>query len=95
MTTGDLARVLKAQMGEAARRVPTRSLANWLVRFSAPFDPSVKLFLPDLGKRKNATNEKARRLLGWAPRSNQDAIIATAKSLVQRGLLRNHATIHG
>lgn len=90
MTASDVARALKAQMGEAARRVPTRSLPNWLVRLSAPFDPSVRLFLPDLGKRKNATNEKARRLLGWAPRSSQEAVVAAAKSLVQLGLLRNH-----
>lgn len=95
MTAGDLARVLKAQIGEAARRVSTRSRPDWFVRLSAPFDPSVKPYLRDLGKRKNATNEKAKRLLGWAPRSNQDAIVATAKSLVRLGLLRNHAAIHG
>ncbi len=88
MTATELAEVLKARMGKAGRRVPTRSLPNWLVRLSAPFDPSVKLFLPDLGKRKNATNAKARRVLGWAPRSNEDAIIATAESLIRLGLLR-------
>jgi dihydroflavonol-4-reductase len=45
--------------------------------------------LPDLGKRKNATNEKARRLLAWPPRSNEDAIVATAESLVRLGLLKD------
>ena len=91
LTVGDLARVLKAQLGESARRVPTRSLPNWLVRFSAPFDPSVKLLLPDLGIRRSATSEKARRMLGWAPRSNQAAIVATAHSLLQLGLVGDHA----
>jgi dihydroflavonol-4-reductase len=38
---------------------------------------------------KNATNEKAKRLLGWAPRSNEESIVATAESLVRLGLLRN------
>jgi hypothetical protein len=49
----------------------------------------VKIILPELGKWKNATNEKAKRLLGWTPRSNEEAIVATAKSLVRLGLLRD------
>jgi hypothetical protein len=49
----------------------------------------VKLILPELGKKKNGTNEKARRMLGWAPRSSEEAIVATAESLVQLGLLKD------
>jgi dihydroflavonol-4-reductase len=40
-----------------------------------------------LGKTKRITNEKARHVLGWTPRSNGDAIVATAESLVRLGLL--------
>jgi hypothetical protein len=36
---------------------------------------------------KNATSEKAKRLLGWTPRSNEESIVATAESLVHLGLL--------
>jgi nucleoside-diphosphate-sugar epimerase len=61
----DIAKILKARMGDSARRVPTRQLPNWLLRLAALRDPAVKLILPELGKRKNATNEKARRMLGW------------------------------
>jgi len=85
----DIARVLKARMGASARRVPTRQLPNWLVRLAAIRDPAVKLILPELGKAKNATSQKARRMLGWAPRSNEDAITATAESLVRLGLLKD------
>ena len=48
----------------------------------------MKQILPELGKRKNATNEKARRLLGWAPRSNEESIVASAESLLRLGLLK-------
>jgi nucleoside-diphosphate-sugar epimerase len=85
----DIARVLKKRMGEAARRVPTRQLPNWLVRLAALRDPAVRQFTSDLGKVKNATNEKARRLLGWTPRSNEEAVVATAESLVRLGLLKD------
>jgi nucleoside-diphosphate-sugar epimerase len=85
----DLAKVLKSRMGAAAKKVPTRQLPNWMVRLAALRDPEVKLILPELGKRKNGTNEKARRLLGWTPRSNEDSIVATSESLVRLGLLKN------
>ena len=85
----DIAQVLKRRMGDSAKRVPTRELPNWLVRIAAMRDPSLKVILPQLGKIKNATNEKARRLLGWNPRSTEDSIVATAESLVRLGLLKN------
>lgn len=89
MSMLDIARVLKNRMGAAAKRVPTRQLPNWLVRLAALRDPAVKQIVPELGKAKNATNEKAQRMLGWAPRSNEESIVATAESLVRLGLLKD------
>ena len=89
MSLLDISRVLKTRMGAAAKKVPTRQLPDWLVRVASLRDPAVKLILPELGNKKNATNEKARRMLGWTPRSNEDAIVATAESLIQLGLLKD------
>jgi nucleoside-diphosphate-sugar epimerase len=89
MSMLEMAKVLKARMGAAAKRVPAREVPNWLVRIAALRDPAVKLILPELGKVKNATNEKARRLLGWAPRSNEESIVASAESLLRLGLLKD------
>src|SRR5260370_32414250 len=68
MSMRDIAEVLKRRLGAAAKKVPTRQLPNWLVRIAAIRDPAVKQILPELGKVKNATNEKAKRMLGWSPR---------------------------
>jgi nucleoside-diphosphate-sugar epimerase len=84
----DIARLLKARMGAAGANVPTRQLPNLLVRLAALMDPAVRLILPELGKTKNAANAKAKRLLDWSPRSREDAVIATAESLVRLGLLK-------
>jgi nucleoside-diphosphate-sugar epimerase len=84
----DIARILKNRMGAAAKRVPTRELPNWLVRLAALRDPAIKLITPELGKKKSASNEKATRVLGWTPRSNEEAIVATAESLVRLKLLK-------
>jgi dihydroflavonol-4-reductase len=83
-----IAQILKEGVGEAARKVPTRLLPSWLLRAIALFDPQVRGVLPELGERKNASNEKARRLLGWSPRSPKDAALATAQSLLKLGLLK-------
>ena len=91
MLIHDIAMVLKRRMGEAGKKVPSRQLPNWLVRIAALRDPMVKQVLPELGKLKNATNEKARRLLGWSPRSSEEAIIASAESLLDLGLLKKSA----
>ena len=89
MTMQEIALLLKARMGEAARRVPTRVLPDWLLRVASLFDPALRQITPELGKSKNATNEKAKRVLGWSPRSNEDSIVATAESLLRLGLLKS------
>ncbi len=85
----DIAKILKAHLGEGAKRVPTRQIPNWIVRLVALRDPAAKQILPELGKPKNATNEKAKRLLGWSPRTNEECILATAESLQRLGLLKD------
>jgi nucleoside-diphosphate-sugar epimerase len=84
----EMGRVLRANLGAAAARVPTREIPDWVVRLIAVFDAQIRQIVPELGKRKNASNEKARRLLGWAPRSNAEAIVATAKSLMELGVVK-------
>jgi dihydroflavonol-4-reductase len=44
--------------------------------------------LPMLGKIRNATRAKAERVLGWQPRPREDAIVATAESLLRFGIVR-------
>ena len=89
MSILEIAKVLRGRLGQAARRVPTRQIPEWLVRLAAFRDPAVKQILPELGKTKNATSAKAQRLLGWMPRPREEALAATAESLLQLGLVKN------
>lgn len=77
----DIAGVLRERVPLLASRVPRRNLPNLLVRASGLVDRAVRSRLYELGKHRAVTAAKARRELGWAPRSNQDAIVATAQSL--------------
>jgi nucleoside-diphosphate-sugar epimerase len=83
MSMMDIAKVLRARLGDAAGRVPTRELPKWMVRLAAKFDPRMRQLLPLLGNIRNATSAKAQRMLGWKPRPREDAIVATAESLLR------------
>lgn len=89
MSMVDIAKALKGHMGSWARRVPVFQLPDWLVRVAAWRDPRARQILPELGKVKNATHEKATRMLCWSPRSNEESLIAAAESLVRFGLLKD------
>ena len=91
MSMLDIATVLRTRLGAAAKKVPTRELPNWLVRFSALFDRTVRPLLPLLDNTRRATSAKAERLLGWKPRSREDAIHATAESLIKFGIVEGNA----
>ena len=79
----EMSRILRRRMGEAAKRAPTRELPDFLIRLIALFNAQARESLPELGKIKNATSEKARRVLGWEPRGNEEAIVASAVSLIE------------
>jgi len=92
MSMRDVADVLRAHMGVAAAHVPTKELPDWLVKLVAPVNAAARQVAPDVGKVRRASNEKARSLLGWEPRSNEEAIVATAESLVRLGLVGGSAS---
>ena len=89
MPLADVARVLRRRMGAAAGKVSTRVIPSWVVRLAALRDPKMKAIVPMLGVNMNASNDKAKRLLGWQPRSREEAIVATAESLIRLGLLKS------
>lgn len=77
----EVARILRNRLGDAGKRVPTRQLPDWIVRLAAWRNPALRQVVPQLGKIRNASSEKAKRLLAWSPRSSEEALVATAESL--------------
>lgn len=82
----DIGAMIKAELGEAANRVPIRSMPNLVVRFAARFRKELRPFVRDLGYAKQTSNEKARRLLGWNPTAPGKAIGDAARSMLNSGL---------
>ena len=78
----DIAQVLRERLGSRANRVPTRKLPDLMVRIMSLFNDDLAALVPLLGKARSATSAKAKQLLGWKPRSWQDAVVAAAESLL-------------
>jgi dihydroflavonol-4-reductase len=83
----EVAAVLRRHLGPLADKVPTRVWPDDEVRLAARENAQLAGIVPLLGVNLDATSEKARRLLGWAPRSREQAIVAAAESLSRLGLL--------
>ena len=81
----EIAVLLKEKLGTKAKNVSTRRLPDWIVRVAALFNPTARNLVPQLGRYRNASNEKAKALLAWQPRTNEEAILATTESLIRFG----------
>jgi nucleoside-diphosphate-sugar epimerase len=84
-----IAQVLRRNLGAAAKRVPRFEMPNWLARLFAKRAPALRTMVPQLGKIRSMSNAKARRVLGWSPRANDEIILATAESLLRLGLVKS------
>jgi nucleoside-diphosphate-sugar epimerase len=89
ITFHELAMLLRDRLGPNAKHVPTRVLPAWLVRAGALVNPELRAVAPQIGRSQGASHEKAVRVLGWKPRSTEDAIVASAESLVRLGLVKS------
>ena len=79
----EIAAALRAGLGDAGARVPTRQLPDVAVRLAAVVDRSLRPIMPGLGRRNRHSTEKARRVLGWRPRPAADAVVDCARSLLE------------
>ena len=84
----EIARILRRHLGDQARRVPTRQLPDLLVRVAALFDPLVRTAVSELGAERHTDPSHASQVLGWVARPPEQTIVDTARSLIERGLVR-------
>ncbi len=78
----DIATTLRTRLGERGAKVPARRLPSFLVRTLSLVSPLLKALAPELGRRNDVSSDKARRILGFAPRPAVDTIVDTANYLL-------------
>jgi nucleoside-diphosphate-sugar epimerase len=82
----EIGAILRADLGEKAKNVPTRTIPNVVVRLTALFREEYRSVAADLGYVKRVSNTKTRDILGVTPRPAREAVIAAGRSMVARGL---------
>ena len=88
MSMPEIASFLRENMPEVSQKTPGKILPDWGVRLMALFNPQAKAIASMLSASRNVSNEKAKRVLGWKPRStNEEAIIASVESMIKFGVL--------
>lgn len=80
----DVARILRERLGEDARKVPTRTIPNFVLRAMALVDPAIRSVSGDLGKKTTFSLEGSERRTGWKPRPVEESIVDCARSLLAK-----------
>jgi dihydroflavonol-4-reductase len=78
----DIARAIRSQLGEAARKVPSRVLPDWAVKLVGFFDPTARQIIPELGREVRIDNTLTRDALPMTFIPATDAAAAMARSLI-------------
>ena len=78
----DMAKTLRAQLGEAGAKISTRHLPDFVVRLLLPFMANLRSLAPLLGRRFPLNADKARQVLGFTPRPVAMTLVECARSLV-------------
>ena len=84
----EIAEVLRARLGDEARKVPTRQLPDWLVRVAAHFNPVARAVVGELGSVRNQNPAHAKAVLDWQTRPVEQSIVDTARSLLDLGIVK-------
>jgi nucleoside-diphosphate-sugar epimerase len=82
----EIALFIKQKMG--IKNIVTRVAPNWLVRLIALYNPAARNIVPQLGRRKNASSEKAQTILNWKPRSNEEAVTSAIESMLRFDVIK-------
>jgi len=70
-------------------KIPSRKLPNWMVRVFSLFDATLKPVLIDLGAERKMNNSKAIKELGWKPIAVEEAVLSSAASILQFGIVKH------
>jgi len=84
----DFADIIRRAMPEFDKRLPRFDVPDWVVRLFASFDRDMRDNIGELGVVRRTDSSAVVELLGHPLISTRDAVIATAHSLVEQGIVK-------
>lgn len=80
----DITNLLYKEYGSKGYKIPRVVFPSFLIKLLALFDKKIALVAPSLGWDYDLSNEKAKRILKWTPRSVEESILSMAESLIEQ-----------
>ncbi|KCZ61304.1 SDR family oxidoreductase [Hyphomonas chukchiensis] len=87
MWFSEVADVLREAFPDYKKKIPNGTMPDFVLKLVSIFNPTLKQILPELGRQRQISNEKARTVLGWKPHTAKEAIIAGGQSLIDNGIV--------
>jgi dihydroflavonol-4-reductase len=82
----EIALILQRHYAGRGYRIVTREWPDVIVHLVGLFAPGIWSIEPRLGQRFAVSNERIKAVLGWQPRTPEEAVFSMAESLVQLGM---------
>jgi dihydroflavonol-4-reductase len=83
----DIAELLRKEYAGRGYKISTLQFPGFLIRALALFDKKIAVVVRELDWDYELSNEKAKRILKWNPRSQEEAILSMAESLIEQGFV--------
>ena len=87
----EFADIIRRAMPEFDKTLPRFAVPDWVVRTFAPFDADMRANVGELGVIRRTDSSDAVKLLGHPLVPVEDAVLATARSLVAQGIVKSPA----
>lgn len=84
----EFADAIREGMPEFAKRLPTRTVPDWMVRLFAFVDKDIRGNIGELGVVRRTDSSEVVKLLGRPLIPAREAVLATARSLVEQGIVK-------
>ena len=83
----DVATILSDHFKDRGYKPPLRRVPGWLLKLVSLWDQTAGLAVPELGKRQDVSNQRARELLGWEPRKLEEMVVSMGESMIEDGVV--------
>ncbi|WP_336986692.1 NAD-dependent epimerase/dehydratase family protein [Altererythrobacter aquiaggeris] len=88
MTLHDIAQVLRAGLGDQARKAPTKQMPDWLFSIFALFNAPLRGLKASIGRVVHSDASHAEQRLGWKTRAEEESILDCGRSLIEHGVVK-------
>jgi dihydroflavonol-4-reductase len=83
----EISDILHKEYSGRGYKIPTFQFPSLVIRILALFDKKIARVSDSLDRDFEQSNEKAKRILKWTPRSEKEAILSMAESLIEHGFV--------